>query len=599
MNKTKKQNHKICNFLLFLSFISVIANFFVTILFEHDSNLIIEIISNLLLCIFILFYTFSQITNHKNNKSTVVISSFFIILYSLFQIFIKLDFVNMLKLNQVNDFTNKSLVEVIKWSEKNNVKINQTYEYSDSIEEYHIISQSSKEGTPTKNIKSLDIVVSEGPNPDKEVIVPEMTSWDDQEVLTYIKDNHLNHVNVEFQLSDKNKNTVIEQSKSGNMHRSDELNLIFSLGEEESLEETKLINLKNKSEFEATFYLKQHALAYEIKKEFSSKIKRENVIKQSITMGTMVKPNDEGNKIVLTVSKGNKIKVPDLKNYSIVEITNWAIKNKLKLAFTNQYDDTIKENKVISVNYNKGDIIEQKTLISITISKGKLVMESFDNLDEFKAWANKNNVNYEEQYEFNTEIEAGKIISFSHKKGDIIKNNDTIVIKISQGTKTKIPNLIGISKEEAIKKLKAIHIKYNFVYAASSKEKNTVIKQSLSSGSEVAENTTITLTLSSGKSSTSSSSSVSNNNSTSNSATNDNQTTCDKNNKVHVYLTAGSTGTQTKNNIKSAYPNIKWNFNMVNQCHNGSSASGTICNSSSVDDVDLNYCDTYTVTIVN
>ena len=42
---------------------------------------------------------------------------------SLFQIFIKLDFVNMLKLNQVNDFTNKSLVEVIKWSEKNNVKI--------------------------------------------------------------------------------------------------------------------------------------------------------------------------------------------------------------------------------------------------------------------------------------------------------------------------------------------------------------------------------------------------------------------------------------------------------------------------------------------
>lgn len=599
MNKKKKQNHKICNFLLFLSFISVIANFFVTILFEYDSNLIIEIISNLLLCIFIIFYTFSQITNHKNNKSTVVISSFLIILYSLFQIFIKLDFVNMLKLNQVNDFTNKSLVEVIKWSEKNNVKINQTYEYSDSVEEYHIISQSSKEGTPTKKIKNLDIVVSEGPNPDKEVIVPEMTSWDDQEVLTYIQDNHLNHVNVEFQLSDKNKNTVIAQSRSGNMHRSDELNLIFSLGEEESLEETKLINLKNKSEFEATFYLKQHAIAYEIKKEFSSKIKRENVIKQSITMGTMVKPNDEGNKIVLTVSKGNKIKVPDLKNYSIVEITNWAIKNKLKLAFTNQYDDTIKENKIISVNYNKGDIIEQKTLISITISKGKLVMESFDNLDEFKAWANKNNVNYEEQYEFNTEIEAGKIISFSHKKGDIIKNNDTIVIKISQGTKTKIPNLIGISKDEAIKKLKTIHIKYNFVYAASSKEKNTVIKQSLSSGSEVAENTTITLTLSSGKSSTSSSSSVNNNNSTSNSANNDNQTTCDKNNKVHVYLTAGATGIQTKNNIKAAYPNIKWNFNMVNQCNNGSSASGTICNSSSVDDVDLNYCDTYTVTIVN
>ena len=50
--------------------------------------------------------------------------------------------------------------------------------------------------------------------------------------------------------------------------------------------------------------------------------------------------------------------------------------------------------------------------------------------------------------------------------------------------------------------------------------------------------------------------------------------------------------------IKNQYGSIKWNFNMVSSCSNGSKASGTICNASELDEKDLNYCDTYTITIV-
>lgn len=595
MKEKKQSKHIICNMLLFISFVSVMANFIITILWESESNFIINIISSLLLCLFSIFYIFSQITNSKKKKSTIVITSFLIIIYSLFQIFIKTDYSNILKFNQVLDFNNKSLVDVIKWSEKNKVKINQIYEYSDLIEEYKIISQNEKEGTLIKNIKSLDIVVSEGSNPDKEIIVADMTNWNTDKVLKYIKINKLNNVNVEFIQSDKTPNTVIEQSKSGNMRRSDEMKLVFALSDEEEIPETKLIDFSNKSEFEATFFLKQHCLKYEMKKDFSNKIKRDYVISQNIKMGTIVKPNSDDDKVILTISKGKKIKVPDLKKYSVVDITNWAIKNKLKLEFNNKYDDTIKENKIIDVNYNKNDIIEQKTLIKVTISKGKLIMKNFDNLDDFKSWASKNSINYEEKYEFNDKIPVGEVINYSHKNGDIIKNSDTIVITISQGKNVTIPKLVGKTKDDAIKTLKSINIKYNFIYSSSSKEKNTVLKQSIAEGSEVTENTTITLTLSSGKKSSSSNSNSTNNNSSSN---NDTPVSCDKNNTVHVYLTAGGTGEQTKKNISKDYPNIKWSFNMVDQCNNGSNASGTICNSSSVDNVDLNYCDTYTVTIV-
>ena len=101
MKEGKRKTHRICNFLLFLSFISIITNFIISILLPHNGDFMIEMISNLLLSMFIIFYTFSQITNRRNNKSTVVIASLLIIGYSLFQMATKLELVNILKLNQV------------------------------------------------------------------------------------------------------------------------------------------------------------------------------------------------------------------------------------------------------------------------------------------------------------------------------------------------------------------------------------------------------------------------------------------------------------------------------------------------------------------
>lgn len=598
--ETKKgKRHIICNFLLWVAFFSVVTNFILTFFLKTDQNLLIHTIENLLLCFFILFYLFSQITNHRKNKSTVVIASFFMILFSFFQIMIKLDLTSILTLSHIKDFRNQSLVEVIKWSEKNKVDINQIYEYSDLVDEYHIISQNKKEGTLLKNLKSLDVVVSEGANPDKEIIVPDMMTWNSKRVLKYIKENKLNHVEVEFLESDKNKDTVISQSRSGSMRRSDELKLEFSLGNKKQQTDTKLIDFTNMEEFEAIFFLKQHSISYELKKDFSSKVERGHIMSQNKKVGTLMKPNDLENKVILTISKGKKIKVPNLSKYSILEITNWAIKNKLKLEFKNEYDDSIPSGKVISTNYQEKDTIEQKTLITVTISKGKLVMQSFKSLDDFRNWANKHKIHYEEKYEFHTEIKEGDVISYSHKKGDTIKNNDTVTVTISQGKKVFIPNLIGQSKEEAIKKLKSIHIKHNFVYESSTKQKNTIIKQSLSPKSEVSENTTITLTVSNGKKITNSPPTSTNNSSNNNTEQKPATPSCDRSKTTHVYLTPASTGTQTKNNIKKAYPNIKWSFQMVSSCSNGSIASGTICNASSIDDKDLNYCDTYSVIIVN
>ena len=604
MKNTKKKKNILLNILLCIVLLTSISYFIVTLIYkENNIDFLISLVSSLLLCIFTCFFVITELTNPSKKKTKIYISAIIFLLYMSFGILNTLNLLPIKEIQKIEDFTGKSLTEVIKWSEKNNVDINQVYEYSDLVSEYHIISQSEKTDTLLKDVKELTVVVSEGPSPDKEIIIPNMLNWDVKKVLDFVLNNYLNNVNIKFVESDKLKNTVIEQNISGSKKRSDSLELVFSIGSINQLEEVKLINLNNKSKLEAEFFLKQNLIDFEIEYDFSDKVKRGNVIKTNLDVGTMLKPNET--KLKLIISKGPKIIVPDLKNYRMTEITEWIIKNKLKLEFTDKYDDNIEENKVISVNYNKKDVIEQKTLIKIVISKGKLIMQGFESIDEFKNWANKYGINYEEKYVFNSEVKSGEVISYSHKKGDTIKNGDTIIITISQGTKTKVPNVVGKTKESAIKLLENAKLKYNFVYENSTKTKNTVLKQSLNANNEVAENTTITLTLSNGKKPITNSSS--NNNQSTNTSNNNNSTsinnkpttpTCDPSIKDIIYIDyelLKDSASGTCQSIKSKYSNFKFNCSYVTGT---GMSSGLVLNAAEIDGKSFNHCDTITLKII-
>ena len=74
--------------------------------------------------------------------------------------------------NKVNGITNKinkdvmiklnTLEEVKKFAKDKNIEANITYEYSDTIEKYKVISQSIKEGESIKGITSFDVIISNG-----------------------------------------------------------------------------------------------------------------------------------------------------------------------------------------------------------------------------------------------------------------------------------------------------------------------------------------------------------------------------------------------------------------------------------------------------
>lgn len=597
--KVKTQPKRgLINFFLVIVLLVGLVSFVINLYYsKNSSNLLYTVINSLLLVLFTIL--FIPISSSSKNKGAICFGSLCLIGYFGFNIITNLSILDLKQFNTIENFSGKNLTEVVSWAEKNGITLNQEYEYSDMISEYKIISQNIKPGTSVKDITSLTVAVSEGPNPSKEIVVPNMITWDDERVIDFVKENYLSNVKVEFVESDKAPDTVIEQDKSGNLKRDEEINLVFSYGEELGYTEVKLIDFTKKSKFEVEFYLKQHHLNYKFEKDFSKKIKRDLAIKQNKKPGTMIKIDDE--EVIVTFSRGPEIKVPDLLKMSLTEITEWVIKNKLKLEFSDKYDDSIKENNVIDANHKKGDVIEQGETIKIVISKGSLKMPKFKSYNEFREWADKYEIKYEEKHEFSTSVKAGEVISYSYKTGDAIKNDDVIIVTISDGEAVKVPNLKGLTKNEVISKLEKLGLKYSFVYRYSETvSEGKVINQSISAGSEISENTTITVTISKGESRGESNNNSNNSSSNTGNGSQDesNKTpACDTSKGAELNIQAGNNGSQTKSMIKQLNPNHKFNFVDVDSCENGDSAPGTIC-TLNLEGVWKNFCDSITIKIV-
>lgn len=563
---------------------------FVIVLINKDSS-ISDLINNLIITLFSVLFSIVGITYKRKNKKLLFISGLILLCYFVLNLNNSFNFIKS-PISVVPDFSNKSLTEVMQWASKNNILVNQDYEYSDMIPEYKVISQSIDSGKSLSGITEIDISISEGPNPYKEIVVPSMISWDHERVLNYIRENYLENVIVEFVQSSKKADTVIEQSTSGNLKRNDELKLTFSYGEVLEYENYGVIDFTNMSQFEIEFFMKQHQLKYEIEYVFSSKIKKGYGVAQSVDAGTKVKVNSEVVKI--SISKGPKIKVPDLTKMDVNEITEWAIKNKLKLTFKDSYDDTIPEGEIIKTDKNNGDILEQGNVITVTLSRGNLKMPNFDTMIEFKEWADKYGIMYEEKHEFSDKVPIGEIIGFSYDVGDTIKNGDSISVTISDGKQVEVPNVVGQSKSSAISKLEGAGLKYNVsTKYHNSVAKDTVISQSISAGSKVGAGTTVSIIVSLGKKPAPA---VQPSPSPSTAPVTPPTPTCEN---VTVWIDNSffsSTPSTTCNNVKSAYPKLKFSCSYVSD---PGLANGLIKNNGSIDGNTFSTCTTVNLQIVS
>ncbi len=394
----------------------------------------------------------------------------------------------------VLDFINKDVTEVMDWAEANNLELEILHEFSDTVPKNHVIMQQYGIDTLVKDIKAtFTVTISDGPNYDKTIVVPNMTGLTFDEVMEYIKENNLNNVEINFIISDSKRDTLIEQVGSGSMKRNDKIVFTFSYGPEKP-EKVPVKDLRNLSEFEATAYLKRYAIDYVIEYKNDDKVPAGYVISQSVTDEVVE------DKLTLTVSKGVAIKVPNLLKMTTTEITKWAMENNIDIKFIEEYNKDYDKGKVIKSNKNEGDQVTEGETIEVTISKGSMTMPKVNSLAEFKLWANENNIKYEEQYEFSDTYPKDTVLKTFPEEGSKITGEETIILTISQGKKITIPNFVGLGKSTISSKCNALKLTCSFKYGSYSEtvKRDIATSQSKKSGTVVAEGTNVTITLSSG-----------------------------------------------------------------------------------------------------
>ena len=187
------------------------------------------------------------------------------------------------------------------------------------------------------------------------------------------------------------------------------------------------------------------------------------------------------------------------KSQIIVNIFAKSINNKLKVEFNEIYDENIETGKIIEQSIKENELVKENTLITLTISKGQIIMDEFKSISEFRDWANKYNVKYNETYDYSNNISRGEAISYSYNKGDIIDPDGVIYVKISLGKAVYIPSFVGKSKTDAQNTCKSLGIRCNFVTGTyTNYNSNVIYNQSRSVNSKVASGSSITLTLSKG-----------------------------------------------------------------------------------------------------
>lgn len=560
--KKEKQKEKPKNF--FKSIITTtlllisIGYFLYTLLFcDKLINQLYLIINSFIIMLLAITDVIGITKNTIKSKKWFITNALIIIILILFNLLVNLNILKLPTNNVVKDFTGVNINEAIKWAEANNIKYYQTYEYSDNIKEYSIISQDVSPNTVVKKVKDISFVVSKGPNYDKEVIISNMVGWNIDDVIKVIDDNYFNNVTINYVFSDDvERDIVMEQNVSGQLKRNVNLILTVSLGKESDLKPVKAVSLINQSEFKATLWLKRNGIKYEIKYDFSSKVQKGYVIDQSIKKGTTI--NQKTDKMIITISKGAKIKVPNLKNMKVDEIISWVSSNNLKISFEERFDATIKAGSVIEANYKEGDEVEEGTIIKIVTSKGVLKMKSFSSLSEFRTWASRYGINIREEYQFNNDVKQGEIIKFSHEKNAIINYNDTVTVYISDGKAITIPDFYGKTKSNIQSTCNDLGLNCTFYYAKSSRTKDTAISQNKKAGSEVIKGTYVNIGLSGGNNYNFS---TGNNNGSSGSNNNNPSTpSCNTSKKYTIYLAAGETVDQTKSMIQQMNPNFKFNF---------------------------------------
>ena len=201
-----------------------------------------------------------------------------------------------------------------------------------------------------------------------------------------------------------------------------------------------------------------------------------------------------GTNLVMRLTTPKEVDIPNLVGITREEAEKAISDRKLQLG---EKGKVISQDPPYRENYN----IKEGTTIKFVVSLGieettvpKVVglkqEEAIKALEDAK-------LKYEIKEENSKKVEAGYVIEQETEAEKTVNAGDKVVIHVSLGVKKiSVPSVLGKSEKDATKALKDAGLKVvTTTDEDSSKDNDTVLKQSVDAGTEVEEGTSVTITI--------------------------------------------------------------------------------------------------------
>ena len=211
-----------------------------------------------------------------------------------------------------------------------------------------------------------------------------------------------------------------------------------------------------------------------------------------------------GTNLVMRLTTPKEVDIPNLVGITREEAEKAISDRKLQLGeVKEEFNSEYEKGKVISQDppYRENYNIKEGTTIKFVVSLGieettvpKVVglkqEEAIKALEDAK-------LKYEIKEENSKKVEAGYVIEQETEAEKTVNAGDKVVIHVSLGVKKiSVPSVLGKSEKDATKALKDAGLKVvTTTDEDSSKDNDTVLKQSVDAGTEVEEGTSVTITI--------------------------------------------------------------------------------------------------------
>ncbi|HCM90166.1 MULTISPECIES: PASTA domain-containing protein [Vagococcus] len=353
------------------------------------------------------------------------------------------------------DFADKSIIDVKKWANENRMELELKQAFSLKEEANIVMKQDINSG---KNVKKGEIVkftISEGPNPEEVIKLPDFKTLSQEEANQFVTKNKAENLNILTEYSDKiekGKFTKVEfndkEVTADTYKRRDTVNVYYSKGKETFEKNITVPDFTGKMKSEVQEWANKNGVAMTYEEADSDKVEEGKILSQNIEKNKKVAKHD---KMTVKVSVGKAAVVPNFADYS-AESAQGAVEG-LEVSVKQVFADNIPYGQVISQSVEAGTRLTGKDSKSVKVvySYGQPYIKSYFGqlegdipkliYDDFNSKGA--NITYGIYY-MDSEQEKGQIVKMS-LYNQYIASNAYITFGISNGRYADLPGKQDLS----------------------------------------------------------------------------------------------------------------------------------------------------------